>query len=99
VNRIQNSLAGRPVGWPRNQPGSSDAAELDALRDAWHAERPDWPAGGRIPPAAAGRAARPREHRSVLAEARERGRGPDDLLALLRQHRLTERRRPPAAHQ
>src|SRR5215475_927297 len=32
ANRIQNSLAGRPDGWPRNQPGSS--ADRNSMRSA-----------------------------------------------------------------
>jgi hypothetical protein len=92
---LAQGLAGRLTEEPAWQ---LDAAELDAFRDAWHAR-----AVGRQPDAFVRRRQVGRggaeEHLSVLAEAREGGRGPDDLLALLRQDRLTERRSSPAAYQ
>src|ERR1700683_3226701 len=52
ANRIQNSLEGRPVGEPRNHPGS--AAERNSIRSAMVA-RPNDPTGTPAQSSGAGR--------------------------------------------
>src|SRR5690348_14535750 len=67
ANRIQNSLAGRPDGWPRNQPGSS--ADRNSMRSAMLARGDDCacPRGDSIPPDPPGRP--PREGMASPNEA------------------------------
>jgi hypothetical protein len=100
VGEPHPELAGGPPGRLAPEPARQRRGpELDALGDGRQAERPHWHAHALL---RRGQVRRRSVYESRLGSTAERGerrRRPDHVLAVLRQHRLPERRRPPAARQ